>query len=45
MAKRKNKAAQEMARRRNKKYGKDWIKQNSLKAAAASVAARNAKKV
>jgi hypothetical protein len=37
--------AQDMAHKRNKKYGKRWVKQNALKAAAASVAARNAKKI
>jgi hypothetical protein len=41
MAKKKNKAAQEMARRRNKKVGKQWLKENAQK----MVAARNAKKV
>lgn len=39
MKKKKNKAAQEMVRRRNKKYGKDWLKKNAEK----MVAARKAK--
>jgi hypothetical protein len=34
----KNKAAQAMVRRRNKKYGKKWLHENAKKAAAARVA-------
>ncbi len=33
--KKKNKAAQELARRRNKKYGKKWLKANADKMVAA----------
>lgn len=39
--KKKNKAAQELVRRRNKKYGKKWLKANADK----MVAARKSKKV
>lgn len=28
----KNKAAQEMVKKRNKKYGKEWVKTNAAKA-------------
>jgi hypothetical protein len=40
MAKRKNKAAQELAKRRSKIHGKDWEKENAQK----MVAGRKAKK-
>lgn len=40
MAKKKNKAAQALARRRNQKYGKEWLKANADK----MVAARRSKK-
>jgi hypothetical protein len=41
MAKKKNKAAQELAKRRSKIYGKDWEKENAKR----MVAGRKNKKV